>query len=293
MRCSFHDAGLQCATYTPGQPYCPAHASQPGSPRSSPPAESEVAQNTTSSRRFCFAVRDDDGGPCQAPPRSESHYCIFHDPDYDRQHLANARLGGEASGRARQPIRPWDVLLYVGNAEGVQAVLDNVVRLELLGRISPARSRNILRALSVASRNVQSAAFDTRQYSKLAETLADMITEATDEAATATPLPNGLPLRRLHEPPQMAVDRPRRRASLAPSPVRSASVSTCDQRAVVPLGSREGARKASTSRAPCVSESPWFGFAYRWSFVAVPYDLRRSVLRTLPMALRGNSATIE
>ena len=96
------------------------------------------------------------GYRCRFAARRETGLCINHDPAYRAQQIANRTKGLERAAEARErrshsPISTLDTDLTDRTA--VQALLDTVIRLELTGRIPLARSRNLLRALSIATRN--------------------------------------------------------------------------------------------------------------------------------------------
>jgi hypothetical protein len=142
----------------------------------------------TSSNDFSFCdALNGAGEPCRAYRHEASRFCIFHDPAYREQRLANSSAGGATP--AKSSILD-DVLVDLGDAAGIQAVLDLTVRLELLGRINPARSRNIIRALSVAQRNLTASrnarsVVDADRYRMGREVTADVIDLAVKEAAAA------------------------------------------------------------------------------------------------------------
>jgi hypothetical protein len=100
----------------------------------------------------CSGTRAD-GQPCRFAARRASGLCINHDPAYASRQRQNARKGSAYSRetRRREAALPAGVDLY--SAVGIQAALDLVVRLELAGAITSNRSRNVIRALSIASRN--------------------------------------------------------------------------------------------------------------------------------------------
>jgi hypothetical protein len=141
----------------------------------------------------CHALARDQT-PCSFPSRAYRPYCINHDPVYYEQQRENARRAGIASGFSRSPVDLEAILLYLGDRAGIQAAIDLVVRLELSAKISPARSRNILRALSIASRNFDRnpcspARHDHNHFSNLLEQLdriaADVLADARANDAAA------------------------------------------------------------------------------------------------------------
>lgn len=136
----------------------------------------------------CHAISRRTGEICLFPARTEHAFCINHDPEYQAIQRHNARTAGHASARARSPIDIESLCLWIGDRAGIQAALDTVIRLELLGRISPARSRNVLRALAIAARNFDdprrpTQPFDTSDYGSYRENIDDGLTHALEEAA--------------------------------------------------------------------------------------------------------------
>lgn len=123
----------------------------------------------------CHTLQFDDF--CHFPARRTRSWCINHDPTYAEQQRENSRRAARASVAARQPVDLEAFALNLSNRAGIQAAIDLVIRLELYGKISPARSRNILRALSVAVRNFDDdrrppATHDSIEYDKF--TLANL-----------------------------------------------------------------------------------------------------------------------
>jgi hypothetical protein len=100
-----------------------------------------------------------DGTPCGAPALRGASHCLSHDPGYREEHQANAAAGGRASGIARRHLEPVDLgFVNLTNRTSIQALLDSLLRLELLGKLPTARSRVIVRVLSLAIRNFDTAA---------------------------------------------------------------------------------------------------------------------------------------
>lgn len=99
------------------------------------------------------------GEACGFSARRESGLCINHDPTYRERQAENTRRGLEAAHAAtRKELRarvrePGFSQFNLTTRERVQACLDGVIRLEMEGRIPLARSRNIIRACSLAMRN--------------------------------------------------------------------------------------------------------------------------------------------
>jgi hypothetical protein len=93
------------------------------------------------------------GKPCQFPARNGSAHCINHDPEYADTRRENGRAGGAASAEARRPIPLSEIHVDFSTRAGIQAAAEAIAMLEFVGRISPTRSRNIIRVLSLAARN--------------------------------------------------------------------------------------------------------------------------------------------
>ncbi|MCC6382241.1 MAG: hypothetical protein IT304_07010 [Dehalococcoidia bacterium] len=81
--------------------------------------------------------------------------CLVHDPSRAADQARARAAGGLASGEARrQKLSPADIdWVSLHNRSAVQAVLEGVLRFELLGQLPPERSRLIVRILSAAIRN--------------------------------------------------------------------------------------------------------------------------------------------
>jgi hypothetical protein len=156
----------------------------------------------------CHATSKRTGQPCGFPARYEHAYCINHDPEYQEHQRQNATAGGHNSGASRQALSVHNLNVWLGNRAGIQAALDTVVRLELLGRISPTRSRNVLRALAIAARNFDDPkhpriAHDADGYGAFREIIDADLDLALDEARAhdapppRTPAPRRLSLAEL------------------------------------------------------------------------------------------------
>lgn len=94
------------------------------------------------------------GQPCNFPARRDTGLCINHDPTYRDQQRQNTLKGVRASVEVRKltPILLTDINL-TDRAE-LQALLETIVHLELQGRISTARARNLIRIVSLAIKNL-------------------------------------------------------------------------------------------------------------------------------------------
>jgi hypothetical protein len=143
----------------------------------------------------CHATSRRTGEICGFPARSEHAFCINHDPEYQAIQRQNSSAGGHNSGASRRSLSVHSLNVWLGDRAGIQAALDTVVRLELLGRISPARSRNIIRALAIAARNFDDPRrprrdYDAEGYGSYREILDADLDLALDEArANDTPPP--------------------------------------------------------------------------------------------------------
>jgi hypothetical protein len=156
----------------------------PVKPQRDPSTEPEEAPHGFHLPTPCSATRND-GEPCGFAARRQSGLCINHDPDYAKQQRANVLKGSSHSRQARQQAAMLSPGIDLFSATGIQAALDLVVRLELAGAISSSRSRNLIRALSLASRNRTVTAADAfrrsaelSHYHALAERLARHVTLA-------------------------------------------------------------------------------------------------------------------
>ena len=100
----------------------------------------------------CSGTRKD-GQPCGFAARRETGLCINHDPSYIERQRENRERGlrNSANNRRAMPIRLDEFDL--SERASVQALVDAVMRLELTGRLSDARSRRLIRLLSIAVRN--------------------------------------------------------------------------------------------------------------------------------------------
>jgi hypothetical protein len=140
------------------------------------------------------------GDPCRAAPRTGRPFCIFHDPGFARQRRDFTSHGGRAS-RPPAPGLPGDftnLLITFEDRTSIQAAIDVLVRLNLFGKIPLNRSSHLLRAISLAVRNFDSAgvvpssghspAHDNDAYwarrSHLDDAIADIARALADDHAT-------------------------------------------------------------------------------------------------------------
>ena len=99
---------------------------------------------------------------CGFYPIRGRQLCINHDPSYREQHRTQSAAGGRANYRPRSNLEVGDINVSLRDRSGIQALLHTVIALELVGQISPARSRNIVRALAVAARNFDDTSHSNR-----------------------------------------------------------------------------------------------------------------------------------
>jgi hypothetical protein len=121
--------------------------------------------NTTASREIessrpgprCTATTAS-GRPCRARPRTGSTLCLAHDPSYDETRRQNGRSGGERAAlnnRTRRQVRPYVFKhLRIADPHDLGLVIDALLRLEITGRLPPARTRNLIRIVHAAQRNL-------------------------------------------------------------------------------------------------------------------------------------------
>ncbi|MEX0784314.1 MAG: hypothetical protein WD557_16860 [Dehalococcoidia bacterium] len=114
---------------------------------------------------FCAATTAQ-GRPCRARPQLGTRVCIYHDPGFASQRHEHARQGGIASGEARRTPRPLLEARAAALSDplSVQVLLDAMVRLELLGKMTDARGKRLARLLSLAVRNVGRDGHDSTAY---------------------------------------------------------------------------------------------------------------------------------
>ncbi|MCZ2107988.1 MAG: hypothetical protein LC118_00190 [Dehalococcoidia bacterium] len=94
------------------------------------------------------------GKPCRFAARKTSGLCINHDPAYAEQQRSNIREATRRSLQVRTVIPVPLERADLSTCASIQAVPDAIVRLELTGQLAPVRARNLLRALSIAMRNL-------------------------------------------------------------------------------------------------------------------------------------------
>lgn len=118
------------------------------------------------------------GHPCRFAARKDTGLCINHDPSYKDQQLRNVREGARRSLESRRPLPVPLPGLHLTSRGSIQALLDLVVRLELTGQLPEARARHLLRALSIATRNLdrgQMAHIHREHYAYARHILDDLV----------------------------------------------------------------------------------------------------------------------
>jgi hypothetical protein len=108
------------------------------------------------------------GTHCNFAARRATGLCINHDPAYRARQDEHRRHGARTSVESRrQPPIAWDELDF-SNRTGVQAALETVVRLDLEGRLSSARTRTLVRSLALAARNFDAVSAANRRRGAVA-----------------------------------------------------------------------------------------------------------------------------
>ena len=103
------------------------------------------------------SARNRRGKPCRFPARRGRALCINHDPEYRQKQEENRRKGSKEAQRQRH--RPPVTLaeLDLSERSSIQALVEAVITLELRGSMSATRSRNLIRLLSIATRNLRNS----------------------------------------------------------------------------------------------------------------------------------------
>lgn len=148
------------------------------------------------------------GKRCRARPMRNAGHCVFHNPDTAQLQRRNQSAGGQASGLSRRASAK-DIhvnALSLVDRRSTQALLDAVIRLELTGRLAPTRTRNILRAISIAVRNFDpetvNIGYYQPDYNFVREALDDFLEDACasadshDAARQAQSIANAASLKR-------------------------------------------------------------------------------------------------
>lgn len=95
--------------------------------------------------------------PCKFPARRQSQYCINHDPTYREQQQQHRQRGTENARKARNKPQLQLYDLDLTDRATIQALLETILNLELRGQITQSRTRNTIRLLSLASRNLRNS----------------------------------------------------------------------------------------------------------------------------------------
>jgi len=116
------------------------------------PLPSESTDPTVTCQKFCSAHTNH--GPCQASPRHDTDWCIFHDPAYAAERRANSAFGGRRSRRLKDlpPIQ-----MDLTTRAGIQDATARLVHMQLRAEIPVARATAIIRAIEIAERNLTQA----------------------------------------------------------------------------------------------------------------------------------------
>jgi hypothetical protein len=113
------------------------------------------------SRPRCKGVRED-GGACQAAPRGDSQYCLWHDPER-REEAAEARkLGGQRRRKERIVAGAYD-FEGLGIVEDIRRLVE-VAAVDTLGlENSVARSRTLAYLAQTARQLLETGEIEERQ----------------------------------------------------------------------------------------------------------------------------------
>lgn len=137
----------------------------PGSPvvASSPESALATQGNFTplvSAPKKCAGAVRRTGLPCRTYATHQSDYCLFHDPTRQKANREASRRGG-ANRAINIQARLLDLDLH--DRAGIQALIAQVIRLELLGLLAPRRAaalQNLLRLLVANARAMDNAPTD-------------------------------------------------------------------------------------------------------------------------------------
>jgi hypothetical protein len=92
-----------------------------------------------------------------APELGES-LCRHHlHPEAAAESAANARAARTARLNAKPSVELLEAVVALNDRTSIQAILDQVIRLSLAGRLEPKRARVILQACAIAVRNFDPA----------------------------------------------------------------------------------------------------------------------------------------
>lgn len=148
----------------------------------------EAPECTRCENGRCHWVLERTGQLCGFHARNDRPFCINHDPQARDEHRAQSSRGGKAHRTTAPIIESQGLEISLDDRAGIQAILHAVVTAELLGQINPRRSLNIVRALSVATRNFDNNPNRTRAqlpdtYNIRGEYLLNLLNNVLEEAA--------------------------------------------------------------------------------------------------------------
>ena len=95
------------------------------------------------------------GAPCRFPPQRDAGLCINHDRAYRDTQRLNVRHGAMASAKSRSGASVVLADFDLSTSQGIQQALGVVVRMELAGKLPIKRARDLLRAISLATREIR------------------------------------------------------------------------------------------------------------------------------------------
>lgn len=136
----------------------PEPANQLPDPVAAPDAESdETCSNLLTGSKSKCAATNRHGQPCGAYQSPGSPFCPFHRPEYAETMAAARTAGGRRSpykipDEVDPDLLSVDLHLYTRGA--IQASLEAVMRLIVLGRIPPAYAHLLFRGFQVATQNL-------------------------------------------------------------------------------------------------------------------------------------------
>ncbi|MEX0784985.1 MAG: hypothetical protein WD557_20305 [Dehalococcoidia bacterium] len=106
------------------------------------------------------------GLTCRGPVDNDGDLCYFHDPAKADERREGARRGGIASGESRRNPRPLlePRVATLTDPLSIQVLLDAVLRLEMLGKMTDARGKRLAKLLALAVKNVGRDGLDSAAY---------------------------------------------------------------------------------------------------------------------------------
>src|SRR5687768_12595409 len=111
-------------------------------------------------RAYCRALRDD-GQPCQATPRGESGYCIWHDPERQEEAAEARKLGGQRRRKERVIAGAFD-FEGLGSVESIRRLVE-VAAVDTLGlENSVARARTLAYLAQTARQLLETGELEER-----------------------------------------------------------------------------------------------------------------------------------